>query len=1046
MKISKRFDKGITLNPTTTVASIEGEVRVDSASDEVKVYLDGVERTIVTENQVQSLENKTIDVDNNTVSNIETDNLKSGVLNTSTTLAAASNTQVPSALAVKTYVDNSIATVNDASEIAFSNGASGLVATTVQAAIDEVDGNVDNLVTLSGVALDAVNLGTFTGTTIPDNQTNKQAIQALETAHEAHLNDTTDAHAASAITNTPAGNLAATTVQAALNELQGDIDTINTDITDDVEGPASATDEAVARFDGTTGKLLQNSSITISDAGVVSGATQLNVDNIRLDGNVISSTDTNGNIDITPNGTGIIDLNKDTRFFQNVAYEITTDSASTGSNATLATPATKIIRLTNASLASVDMIPAGSAGQQITVINHTGNSVTINDNTGATTGNRILTGQKAALALKDEASLILEYDSTESRWMVIGGTGGSGTAGINYVSANSDFEAAITGYTAYADGAAVIVDATGGSPATTITRSTSSPLRGTASGLWSKTGTASRLGEGFSYNFTIDTADQAKMLEISFDYTVTSAYVDGDMRVYIYDVTNAQVIEPSQRDILANSGQAAYRGYFQAASNSTSYRIAWHISNASTANYDFKLDNVYVGPVTTSAPVVSFDSMVRLNTANGYGSTGTRIRRFTNINNNFGSAITYADSATNGASFTVNENGVYHISYSDNFSASSENFGISLNAASLTSNYSGLAVAQRLSGVKTLSGETGHVSWSGYLSKGDIIRPHTTGVAASIADLVTFTIAKEGRASDSTGNIIGFKARLSANQAIATSALTKITFDTITGTVLGCYNKGSGFSTTNTRFEAPESGLYCFNFVLLANTDITAGAAYTAQIRKNATSVKNFRWWADEATHQWTGTTTLELSKGDFVEVYNAGDASYTIIGGDSTDSSMFEGFKINNPAQIAPTEVVACSYTTDAGATFTDNGIVIFEDRAFDTHNAYNTSTGIYTVPVSGIYEVSTVVVSDAVVAAVTNYFGITIQKQGLSTITYSGKRDICEVASSRSYSSSATAYFSLSQGETIRVLAEENITNAITLTVALSGRRNQLHIKRIK
>jgi len=51
-------------------------------------------------------------------------------------------------------------------------------------------------------------------------------------------------------------------------------------------------------------------------------ADQLNVDNLRLDGNTISSTDTNGNITIDPNGTGnvlvgttddgdIIDLRKD---------------------------------------------------------------------------------------------------------------------------------------------------------------------------------------------------------------------------------------------------------------------------------------------------------------------------------------------------------------------------------------------------------------------------------------------------------------------------------------------------------------------------------------------------------------------------------------------------------------------------------------------------------------------------------------------------------------------------------------------------------------
>jgi len=43
----------------------------------------------------------------------------------------------------------------------------------------------------------------------------------------------------------------------------------------DVVGPASSTDNAVARFDTTTGKLLQNSVVLVSDTGVVTGVTEL---------------------------------------------------------------------------------------------------------------------------------------------------------------------------------------------------------------------------------------------------------------------------------------------------------------------------------------------------------------------------------------------------------------------------------------------------------------------------------------------------------------------------------------------------------------------------------------------------------------------------------------------------------------------------------------------------------------------------------------------------------------------------------------------------
>ncbi len=41
----------------------------------------------------------------------------------------------------------------------------------------------------------------------------------------------------------------------------------------DMNGPATSTDEAVTRFNGTTGKSTQNSTVTISDAGLISGAT-----------------------------------------------------------------------------------------------------------------------------------------------------------------------------------------------------------------------------------------------------------------------------------------------------------------------------------------------------------------------------------------------------------------------------------------------------------------------------------------------------------------------------------------------------------------------------------------------------------------------------------------------------------------------------------------------------------------------------------------------------------------------------------------------------
>jgi hypothetical protein len=59
---------------------------------------------IVGTTDAQTLINKTIDADNNTVSNLEVDNLKAGVLNTDLT-GATSDTEIPSAKATKDYAD-----------------------------------------------------------------------------------------------------------------------------------------------------------------------------------------------------------------------------------------------------------------------------------------------------------------------------------------------------------------------------------------------------------------------------------------------------------------------------------------------------------------------------------------------------------------------------------------------------------------------------------------------------------------------------------------------------------------------------------------------------------------------------------------------------------------------------------------------------------------------------------------------------------------------------------------------------------------------------
>ena len=136
-------------------------------------------------------------------------------------------------------------------------------------------------------------------------------------------------------------------------------------------------------------------------------------------------------------------------------------------------------------------------------------------------------------------------------------------------------------------------------------------------------------------------------------------------------------------------------------------------------------------------------SMVRLNTANGYGSTNTCIRRFTNVVTNQGADITYADSATLGASFTINTNGVYAISYNDQFSGSSD-MGVTLNTATPTSRISACAVSEIVASVYTPAANlAGCAAAVVYLPAGSVIRAHAfTSASGSTTTMCQFTITR----------------------------------------------------------------------------------------------------------------------------------------------------------------------------------------------------------------------------------------------------------------------------------------------------------------
>lgn len=135
-------------------------------------------------------------------------------------------------------------------------------------------------------------------------------------------------------------------------------------------------------------------------------------------------------------------------------------------------------------------------------------------------------------------------------------------------------------------------------------------------------------------------------------------------------------------------------------------------------------------------------SSVRLNTCSGWGSGNTAIRHFSNVDENTGTSITYAGSSVNGDSFTINQTGLYSMSFSDN--AVGDIFGFSKNSSQLTTDIQSITAANALIYADiTASGATANVSWTGILNAGDVIRPHDrTGQTDSIPGRCRFVITQ----------------------------------------------------------------------------------------------------------------------------------------------------------------------------------------------------------------------------------------------------------------------------------------------------------------
>lgn len=537
----------------------------------------------------------------------------------------------------------------------------------------------------------------------------------------------------------------------------------------------------------------------------------------------------------------------------------------------------------------------------------------------------------------DGKMYILNSSGTETQL----GSGGSG--GINYIT-YADAESSTTGWSTYDDAAATPVDGTGGSVTTTWTASSSSPLRGTNSYLLTKDA-ANRQGEGASYDFTINAADKGKVLQLSFDYAISSGtFADDDVTVWIYDVTNTTMIQPAPYKLKNHTLAAEKFGCeFQTSSSSTSYRLLIHVASTSASAYTLKFDNFNLGPQAKlyGSPVTDWVTYTPTGASSSNTTYTGRWRRVgdsmeVSANLAFSGAPTAGDQTVSVPSgFTIDTakleltsvkvvgKGVFRDSGTDDTAIDCEYYSTSTVGFR---KYQGTQITHAAP-VAIANGDSINV----------IFKVPITGWSSSVlmsSDANTRVVA---------ANLTGTTTSLTA------STYTKVSF---TNTV-----KDTHGAVSSSRFTAPFSGTYRVTSYIrwAAFASWSANETQTFALYKNGTGVRELDFRVAYATMNnnvsLSGSYELDLVAGDYLEIY----ARHNNGSNRSLDDGHFTISMVQGPAQIASSETIAACYKLASSPSIANNTVTDltqFTTSVIDTHGSM--SGGVFTVQSGGIYEIN--------------------------------------------------------------------------------------------